>query len=324
MRENKGKSIIALPSEFIVIDTETTGLDYDYCNIIEVSAIKYADGQVTGKFSTLVKPPLETIYFPLRKDGAGEWVTRYVDEFITKLTGITNEMLETAPDPSAVFPELLNFLGSSTLIAHNANFDINFIYDAAEKYCNRALTNDYIDTVRIARKVFPDLEHHRLADIALACKVSQTAAHRAEDDCSVAAQCYLYMRSTILENSSEDDFRRLFAGKSYRYYKSLADVTATVDEIDDTNPIYGKRIVFTGTLSELSRKDAYQIVVNLGGVPEDTITKATNYLVIGNGEFVKSVKEGKTKKMLKAESYIQKGCDISVISENAFFDLISG
>ena len=324
MRDNKGKSIIALPSEFIAIDTETTGLDYAYCNIIEVSAIKYANGQAIDRFSTLVKPPKINTYYPLRNDGAGEWVSYYVDDFISTLTGITNEMLENAPEPSAVFPLLLDFLGNSILIAHNASFDINFIYDAAEKHCSRALANDFIDTVRIARKVFPELEHHRLADVALACNIPQTAAHRAEDDSRVTAQCYLYMRNSILADSSEEDFRRLFTGKSNRYYKSLADVTATVDEIDDTNPIYGKRIVFTGTLSELSRKEAYQIVVNLGGIPEDTITKATNFLVIGNGEFAKSVKEGKTRKMLKAESFINRGCDISIISENAFFDLISG
>lgn len=323
MRENKGNSIIALPSDYIVIDTETTGLDYEYCHLIEVSAVKYSDGVCTGQFSSLIKPPLQETYYPFRNDGAGEWVARYVDSYITDLTGITNEMLEGAPEPNVVIPQFLEFIGDAILIAHNAHFDINFLYDAAEKYCGVALTNDFIDTIRIARKVFPELAHHRLADVAEACTVIQTQAHRAEVDCLVTAECYEKMRSMILAERTEEDFQRLFKMKSYHYNESLANITATVDEIDDTNPIFGKIVVFTGALSAMTRKEAFLLVVNLGGIPEDAITKKTNFLVIGNAEFAQSVKEGKTKKMVKAEAYQSRGAEISIISENAFFDLIS-
>ena len=100
-------------------------------------------------------------------------------------------------------------------------------------------------------------------------------------------------------------------------------ITATVDEIDDTNPIYGKTVVFTGALSSMGRKEALQIVANLGGIPADSITAKTNYLVIGAADFVKSVKDGKTTKMKKAEALRLKGADIATISETAFFDLIA-
>ena len=58
MREFKGKSIIALPSDYVVIDTETTGLDYDYCNLIEVSALKFKDGKYVDNFTSLIQPPM--------------------------------------------------------------------------------------------------------------------------------------------------------------------------------------------------------------------------------------------------------------------------
>lgn len=322
MREFKGKSHIALPSEYVVIDTETTGLDYEYCNIIELSAIKYSDGKAMGTFSTLVKPPLEKTYFPLRNNGEGEWCVRYVDSFITDLTGITNEMLETAPLPSEVLPAFLDFIGNSILIGHNVNFDVNFIYDAVERECSTHLSNDFIDTMRIARKLFPDLAHHRLSDIASVCNIDQPSAHRAEADCIVTAQCFERMKEIILATQTETEFQDLYKKKS-NYNASLSSISATVDSIDDTNPIYGKVVVFTGALSSMSRREAFQIVANLGGKPEDSITKKTNYLVIGNGEFAQSVKDGKTKKMQKAEAYQMKGAEISVISENAFFDLIS-
>lgn len=320
MREHKGKSIIALPSDFVVIDTETTGLDYDLCHLIEVSALKYANGVCVDAFTTLIQPPLTEAY-SFGEDGEMEIAKHYVDEFISELTGITNEMLADAPELESVLPDFLDFIGDSILIGHNVNFDINFLYDAAMDVCQRPVQNDYIDTLRVARKVFPNLQHHRLSDVAQACGIAAEGAHRAEDDCRTTAACYEAMRSLILTSTTEDAFVDLF---KYRYEKGLATIQATTDEIDPTNPIYGKVVVFTGTLSSMPRKDAFQIVANLGGIPENSINAQTNYLVIGNAEFVKSVKEGKTNKMKKAESMIQKGFEISVISEAAFFDLISG
>lgn len=323
MRENKGKNIIALPREYVVIDTETTGLDYEYDHIIEISAVKCIDGKPVETFTSLIKPPKRTTYFPFRNNGDGEWISRYVDDHITDLTGITNEMLESAPEPTVVMPQLKAFVGESILIAHNAGFDINFIYDALKNSNDLILGNDYIDTLRIARKVFPQLEHHRLSDIASACSVNQLNAHRAEADCLVTAQCYEYMRSVILANNTEEDFQKLFTQKQVRYNNSLSSIIPTVDAIDDTNPIYGKVIVFTGALSSMGRKEAFQIVANLGAIPEDAITKKTNYLVIGNTDFIKSITDGKTSKMKKAENMQQKGSEICIVSENAFFDLIS-
>ena len=73
----------------------------------------------------------------------------------------------------------------------------------------------------------------------------------------------------------------------------------------------------------MTRKEAFQEVVNQGGIPSDSLTKKTNFLVVGNKEFAKSVKDGKTSKMKKAESYRLKGEDIAVISEGSFFDMFS-
>ena len=316
MREHKGKSIISLPTEFIVIDTETTGLDYELCDIIEVCALRYIGDQCVDMFSTLVKPRVQYVM----DSETGEWTPRFVDSFITDLTGITNEMLSAAPDPTSVMPELCTFIGDSVLLAHNANFDINFLYDAMEFHCDTALKNDFIDTLRIARKVFPELQHHRLTDIAQACGITVDGSHRAEFDCRTTAECYLNMRNRILDDCSEAEFVERC---TYNYTGSLKTVSATVSNIDTTNPIYGKVIVFTGTFSAMSRKEAFQTVVNLGGIPQDSINASTNYLVIGSGEFAKSVKEGKTNKMKKAETLMKKGLELSVISETAFFDLIS-
>lgn len=315
MREFRGKSIIALPLDYVVIDTETTGLDYECCDLIEIAALKIKNGVPVEKFSSLVKPPLQYDFLK------GSENAYYVDAFITDLTGITDEMLKDAPTPEQVIPAFLDFVGDSILMGHNAHFDINFLYDASER-CERHLGNNYIDTLRIARKVFPDLKHHRLSDIVSALAIPQPTAHRAAADCETTYRCYEAMRTWILKDSTEQDFINRFkkAGHSVK----AAEITSHTQEFDNEHPLYGKTVVFTGGLSNMTRREAMQRVADLGGINADRITKETNYLVIGSSDFASSVKNGKTNKMKKAEDLILKGYELSIISEAAFFDYIAG
>ena len=142
---NKGKSLITLPTDYTVIDIETTGLDPNYNSIIEVSAIRYRNNELVASFSSLLKPD---DYYILDSDYVfddGDYITvngkniRYVDGFITQLTGITNEMLSTAPDTKTVLADLYPFLREDILIGHNVNFDINFLYDNFVYYLNQEL-----------------------------------------------------------------------------------------------------------------------------------------------------------------------------------------
>ena len=108
---NKGESLIDFPSDYTIVDIETTGLSPQQCEIIEISALKIRNDKIKAKFSTLVKP-----------EGL-------IGRFITKLTGITNLMVENAPKIDKVLPKFLEFAGNDCIIGHNVNFDINFIYD---------------------------------------------------------------------------------------------------------------------------------------------------------------------------------------------------
>jgi DNA polymerase-3 subunit epsilon len=121
-RTEKGKSLIAFPTDYTVIDIETTGLDLFYNSIIEVSAIRVRNSEVQDKFSSLIKPPKHYSF-----EDSDYY---YVDEFITKLTGITNEMLDDAPEVTEVLPEFVESIGDDILIGHNVIFDINFPYAA--------------------------------------------------------------------------------------------------------------------------------------------------------------------------------------------------
>lgn len=308
------RSIIALPDSFVAIDTETTGLDFEYCDIIEVAAARYENGSLVGSFTSLIQPPPYYSH-ETQKD-------EFVPDFITELTGITNEMLESAPTLEDVFPKLSEFVSNALLVGQNTAFDMRFLYEAAQGLSLPPLENEFVNISRIARKTFPDQQHYRLPDIASLCGIPFDEAHRALADCELTAKCFLSMRKKILDLMTESDFVELFKKKTKTYSEYINELETNAIDVDEDCPIYGKVVVFTGTLDKMPRKDALSLVAKLGGVPSNELTKATNFLVVGNGEFVASVKDGKTKKMEKAEKYAAKGCNICVISENTFFEML--
>ena len=300
-RTNKGKSIIRFPNEFTVIDIETTGLSTEYDEIIEISAIQVRNNTIFKTFSSLVQPSFE------------------IDEYIEELTGITNEMLKNAPKISSVLPDFLNFIENDILLGYNVNFDINFLYDSAEKLSCGVLKNDFIDVMRIFRKLYPELKHHRLKDLSDLYNIDYSNAHRSLADCEITLAGYTYLFKDIESKfSTIQDFIDTFKQKVLK----ASDIQATETNIDEDNLLFGKTFVFTGVLERMPRKDAMQIVVNHGGINGDSVTKKTNYLVLGNNDYCKSIKDGKSSKQKKAEKLKLSGQDIEIIPESVFYDMI--
>lgn len=303
MREHKGKSLLIFPDDFVVIDVETTGTNTSQCKIIEVSALRYSNGAQTAKFSTLVDPETE------------------INLEITSLTGITNEMLYDAPKPEDVFPKLLTFVGDSLLVGHNVSFDVDFLYDAAERHCKSYFTNNYVDTLRIAKRVIPGMAHYRLSDVAAACGVEQGAAHRAEADCITTAECLFAMRRI-----AEDKSINLVTAQTIRRPKYETVRTKSICSKVETNsshPLYGKNIVFTGTLS-LPREDAMQMAVDVGAILKTSVSSKTDYLVVGVQDVSLVGKTGKSSKERMAEEIIATGKGhIQIINENDFVSLVN-
>lgn len=101
------------------------------------------------------------------------------------------------------------------------------------------------------------------------------------------------------------------------------DIVTQNASFDETNPLYGKVCCFTGALETMQRKDAMQLVVDLGGLCSDSVTKKTNYLILGNTDYCSNMNGSKTSKTLKAEKAKLAGQDIEIISENVFLDMIN-
>ena len=296
-RPNKGNSLLSFPQDYTVIDIETTGLDPKWDEIIELAALRVRGGKVVDLFETLVRPSHD------------------ISDFIEELTGITNRELLKAPFISNALPGYLDFIGSDVVVGHNAHFDVNFIYDAAEHFCSRAFSNDIVDTMRLARHILPQLGGHSLSDVARALGVVREGEHRAFIDCVTTNNVLQALKETgyVFNANSK--------GNRIHYTAKAADITAEEGLAQPDNPLYGKVCVFTGALS-ITRKDAMQAVANIGGICADSVTKKTNFLILGNNDYCMSIKDGKSAKQKRAEALILKGQDLQILSESVFFDYI--
>ena len=167
-------------NEFVIFDIETTGLSAINDEITEIGAIKVIDGKVVDTYSQLINPE------------------RPIPEFITNLTGITDEMVKGKPRINEVIPSFSEFIKDSVLVAHNATFDVGFIREKMKKN-GVNLSNPVLDTLELARSVFPDLKNHKLDNIAKHLGVSLENHHRAVDDAEATKDIFLKILSLLEE-----------------------------------------------------------------------------------------------------------------------------
>ncbi|WP_027129463.1 PolC-type DNA polymerase III [Fusobacterium perfoetens] len=166
---NNPKDIPIENENFVVFDLETTGLNSHEHEIIEIGAIKMEGTRIVDKFSKFVKPK------------------RAVPEKIKNLTNITEGMLESAEPIEVVLPEFMEFVGNSTMVAHNAKFDMSFIRRDCKKILNIDYDPSVIDTLQMARDIFPDLKGYGLGHLTKKLGVALESHHRAVDDSQATA-----------------------------------------------------------------------------------------------------------------------------------------
>lgn len=261
-RPGKGESVLCLPRDYTVVDTETTGLSTESCCLIEVSALRVREGRVAAEFSTLIRPPWREV----QKNG--QWQQGYVDDFIQGLTGITDEMLEGAPLPEEALPQVEDFLGRDLLLGHNVGFDTAFLYDSFQKYLGRPLGNNSLDQLRLARKLLPQLPHHRLGDVAAALGVPYEGAHRALADCWITYGCYEKLRALALSQGTEEEFLQRFEKKkpAKPRYPGVPG-----------HPFYQKTLVLTGSLDTSQNREA---VLRAGGKVGKEVAAGVDFVAI--------------------------------------------
>lgn len=181
--DRRGNILRDYVPNYVVFDLETTGTSPNSDSIIEISAVKVAGRRVVDIFSSLVNP------------------MRPIPYYATAVNGITDEMVEDEPTLDVVLPEFIKFIGDDILVGHNIHcFDMKFIWKAAEELFDRTITNDYIDTLPMARRCLPQLAHHRLVDISSYYQISTAGAHRALNDCMMNQQCFELLEQERAKN----------------------------------------------------------------------------------------------------------------------------
>lgn len=231
-------------------------------------------------------------------------------------------MLEDARNESEVLKDFYDFVGESVVVAHNADFDLNFVYDSLLKHHNLKFKNDFVDTLRLARRLFK-LDHHRLEDLANHFGYDFQGGHRAEFDTELTAKIFINLRKLVIDTyGSLEDFEEIIIKQLSYSGPKAKDFVGDESKHQVNNLLYGKVCVITVTLEYLYRKEAMQIIADIGGINSDNVTKKTNYLILGNFEYNSVLKGKKSKKLKKAEKYILEGQDLEILSENIFYELI--
>ena len=241
-----------------------------------------------------------------------------IDEFITSLTGITNEMVADKPPIEDVKGDVLVFLENDIIVSHNTSFDVRFLAVGFQENINK----EYMDTMQFARKLYPNLTHHRLSDLSEYLNLTNNE-HRAIADCVTTMELYEAMKTEMAQKGL--DIRELWQVNSSGHIGiDIGAITAITYDIDEDGFFYGRHVVFTGKLERMTRKEAMQIVVNMGGILDNRVNKNTNYLILGNNDYNAVLHGEKSSKHKKAEKLKLEGKDIDVIDEFTFYDIING
>lgn len=178
---DKGQSI---DTTYCVLDLETTGLSAKTEKITEIGIMKIKDGEVLEEFCEFVNPE------------------KHIPERVQEITKITDDMVKDAPTIEEMFPKVLEFIKGTVLVAHNATFDIGFLKTIA-KDLGYEFDYTYVDTLPLARKLYPELKKHKLGKIAEHLKIKVEVAHRALDDVDTTVKVLREMMKTLKERGAK-------------------------------------------------------------------------------------------------------------------------
>lgn len=264
----KGDDNRSLLDEFIIFDTETTGMSRSSDRLTEIGAVRMKDGEILESFNTFVNP------------------MQPIPAKITELTSITDDMVADAPKEAEALQAFFEFCGDAPLIAHNADFDMSFIEAAANR---SKLTCNYtsIDTVAISRQVLPDLSKHKLNFVAKHLGLSDFHHHRACDDAAILARIFQKFIPMLQEKGVE----------------TIQQINAKLSGIDPKKLPYFHQIILVKNKTGL--KNLYRLISHghldcyfkKPRVPKSMLLQHREGLILGSaceaGELYRGIVQGK-------------------------------
>ncbi len=283
-----------LDTEYCVFDIETTGLSYRTEKITEIGAIKIKNGEIIDTFETFVNPEKPIPYE------------------VIKVTHITDDMVRDADTIETVLPKFLEFAGDSVIVAHNANFDMGFIRHFADLQ-GLKINNTYIDTLALARDMFPEYKKFKLGVIADNLSIRVDVAHRALDDVKTLVKVFEVMLRNLKEKGA----------------KSLNDIESIYkDNLDLKHLSTYHAVILTKNYTGL--KNLYKLIsfshldyfYKKPKIPKSLYKKYSEGLIIGSacdqGELYQSILEGLSEEKIEQTASFYDYLEIQPLGNNEY------
>ncbi len=283
--------------EFVSFDLETTGLSSRNDTIIEIGAVLMKNGQEIDRFQTFVDP------------------CRKLERKIIDLTGITDDMLIGAPKIEEVLPKFLEFVGNRPLIAHNADFDVGFVREAARRQ-NLSFTPTSVDTLILSQNLLPQLNKFKLNIVADALSLPEFNHHRAADD---AVTCGLIFMRLVKKLEEMEIF-------------TLSQINPAMPQLRSKNRIdnrharhiilFAKNQVGLRNLYHLISDSNLQYFKRVPRIPKSELMELREGLIIGSaceaGEVYQAILEHKSEDELLRIASFYDFLEIQPMANNAF------
>jgi DNA polymerase-3 subunit epsilon len=304
--------------DFVAIDFETANEQRTSPCAVGVAVVK--GGVISEKFARLIRPA-EFRFNPRN----------------VAIHGIHPEDVEREPEFPEIWQAIQPYIEGGTVLAHSASFDVSVLTGTLDYYHIPEPEFRYLCTVRVAKAVWPAIGSYTLISVATKLGIP-VAHHHASDDASACAEiatraCAATQSKSIDELASclgialGDTRNRCHCAETGRVRgnwhkeRKAAEFLPQSLDFDPAHPLFCRTVAFTGPLVSMARSEAMQCVADVGGQPADSVTKKTDFLVVGGRYF--DVFSHNTTKMQKATEMIAKGSPLDIIGEDDFLNLLA-
>lgn len=308
--------------DFIAIDFETANNNFNSACSIGIAAVK--NNVIVDEFYSLIKPP--TLDF---------------NPYSVDVHGITADTVISSPTFAELWPQISHYFNDELLVAFNASYDMNVLYNCLYKYnldipmlkyvCSMQLCTQLMN---ISKNVSLEesceyfgvdlIHHHNASDDAIACANVFIKANKHLNSLRMDQRIIIYshLDTKFLSEIKPSKEKKTITKRTIYKKNNIKDITTTKTEFDTTHIFYNKNFLFTGTLQKIALPTAMQHIVDCGGQLKSGISKKVDFLIVGVQDPNIVGPDGKSTKERTALEYIKNGHHIKILTEEEFLKLI--
>jgi DNA polymerase-3 subunit epsilon len=303
---------------FVALDFETANHQRD--SVCEIGIAIVSDGRVKEQKSWLVRPR-----------------NNWFNQINTQIHGIDAEKVANAPEFDEIWQQVSRYFEYSNVVAHNASFDLSVLRHVLSQYALPFPELSYACSLQVARRAWRGFPSYGLSSLSQQFGIS-LKHHAAGSDAEASAHIMLRaMEEHGLQHF--EDIEKKFGIQIGRLYPngyipsgrirpqkkkkvSLQQMPLDLSRVDKSHPLYGKTVVFTGTLKGMTRAEAQRAVIEAGGYSTNFISDQTHYLVLSERVFLNHTQGIRNNKVQSAEQLNSHQQKVALISEKQFFSLL--